>query len=245
MKQIVGWVVAGIIILAAAPVKAQTSTNVDFLTLRLNIALKCITNSEDSSVFGDAGARINSKDIIQLLSGRRSFPLEKIFDGNGTPIPHLAGAVMSNFTSNAKLLILQALGTNHGQVFVVVRDGHPPVDYDVSEYFTFNKRGFDSLGTNQVVRNNGLSSNSGTAALYLEEVTFDNLAAGGGGDRVAFAVDGFAKEKRTSVIVRGEEIDSDAVKSLESDVAGTGDLSNNFAVIRGTISASGATKEAK
>src|SRR5213594_814204 len=119
MKKIIG--LTTLIFIVAIQAEAQTSSNVDFATLHLQIALKCFTNLDSSApTLGEGAARITSKDIVAMLSGRRSFPLGKIFDGNGTPIPHLGAAVMTNFNSNAKLLLLQALGTNHGNVFIVV-----------------------------------------------------------------------------------------------------------------------------
>ena len=62
---------------------------------------------------------------------------------------------------------------------------------------------------------------------------------------MAFAVDGLTKERRGPVTVKGEVIDSEETKGLTSDVAGTGTVTNNFAVIQGTISASGSTHETK
>jgi hypothetical protein len=189
--------------------------------------------------------RLTSKDIIQLLSGRLSFPIGKIFDGSGTAIPHRGAAVMTNFTTSAKLMLLQALGTNHGITYIVVRDGRPAIDYDVSDYFTFTKRGFENTGTNEVVRENTGLRNPDSTAVYVLDVRFDNLAQGGGGDRVAFDVDGFAKERRGPVTVKGEVIDESVAKDIKSDVAGTGSISGNFTVLRGSIDATGAAKETK
>jgi len=246
MKKIMGWSIISVFVLAASQVSAQTNTNVDFATLRLQIALRCFTNSDTGGTFNESGAlRINSKDIIQTLSGRLAFPLGKILDGDGTPIPHRGAAVMSNYTSNAKLLLIQALGTNHGIAYVVVRDGRPPIDYDVSDYFTFTKRGFEASVTNRVTGSSGNPTNPDTTSVYVEDITFDNLATSGGGDRVAFHVDGFTKERRGAVKVKGAIVDSDATKTLHGDVAGTGSISNNFSVIRGTIDASGPTHETK
>ena len=56
----------------------------------------------------------------------------------------LTPSVYRTWVSTAQVapLILQALGTNHGDTFVVIRDVRPRVDYDVSDYFTFSPRGF-------------------------------------------------------------------------------------------------------
>jgi hypothetical protein len=248
MKRIVGWATTGLLILAALQMRAQTNTNapsVDYLTSRLQFTLKGFTNSDTTGSIESGAARLNSKDIIQLLSGRLSFPLETILNGDENPIPHRAAGAMTNFSPSAKLLLLQALGTNHGANFVVVRDGRPAVDYDVSDYFTFSKRGFESTGTNQVVRTTTNPNNPITVAAYLQEVTFDNLINGGGGDRVAFRVAGFTKERRGPVKVKLEVIDDSAIKDLQSDVAGTGSLADNFMVLRGTIAATGSVKESK
>jgi len=245
MKRIIGWVVTGIFGLAVTSAKAQTDTNVDFLALRLQISLKCYTNSDAGGTVESNAVRLNSKDIIQLLSGRLTFPIGKILNGDGTPIPHRGPGTMTNYSNNAKLMLLQALGTNHGTVYVAVRDGHPRVDYDVSDYFTFNTRGFESTGTNQVVGSSANPNNPETTSLYVDEVTFDSLALGGDGDRLAFDVDGFTKERRGPVTVRNEVIDTDASKNLHADVGGTGSIAGNFMVIRGTIDASGPVHETK
>jgi hypothetical protein len=247
MKTIIGCIIAGIFIITAQS-NAQTNTNVatvDFQTLRLQITLKCFTNSDAGGPVDSSVIRLNTKDIIQLLSGRLTFPIGKILNGDGTPIPHRGPGTMTNFSNSAKLMLLQALGTNHGTTYIAVRDGHPRVDYDVSDYFTINKRGFEEAGTNEVVGANANTNNPDTTAVYLEEVTFDNLINGGGGDRVAFAVDGFTRERRGPVTVKTEVIDDSASKNLNSSVAGTGSIAGNFTVIQGTIGASGPQHETK
>jgi hypothetical protein len=248
MKNIINWGIMGIFILAGAQMRAQTNTNVatvSFQTLRLQITLKAFTNSDAGGPVDSSAMRLNTKDIVQLLSGRLTFPIGTILNGDETPIPHRGPGTMTNFSNSAKLMVLQALGTNHGTTYITVRDGRPSVDYDVSDYFTFNKRGFESTGTNQVVGGTASTSNPDTTAVYLEEVTFDNLVNGGGGDRVAFRVDGFARERRGPVTVKKEVIDDDASKNLNSSVAGTGSLAGNFTVIQGTITASGPAYETK
>src|SRR5689334_17360053 len=140
MKNAIAWAAAAVLIISTAPGTNAQTTNVDFFTLNLNIGLTAATNNtpvtnDDNTVTADSGQiKITSASIIQLLSGRRSFPLGKIIDGNSNAIPHLGAAVMTNFSKSAKLLLLQALGTNHGSTFVIIRDGKPRVDYDVSEY---------------------------------------------------------------------------------------------------------------
>ena len=65
------------------------------------------------------------------------------------------------------------------------------------------------------------------------------------GDRVAFEVDGPAKERRGPVTLKHEQIDPDAIKDLQSNVAGNGSLTGHFTVLTGSINASGPVKESK
>jgi hypothetical protein len=236
-------------ILAAAQMNAQ-NTNLDFLVLNLNIDLKAYTNGIPGTNGNIASVKsgtdkINSKEIIQLLSGRRSFPLRKGFSGQGDAIFVRGAAVTSNFTSNAKLLIVQGLATNSESFFVVVRDGHPPVDYDVTEFFSFNRRGFESLSDTRVetVKLDLDTGETTSTRVYVEEFSFDD---NGGADRVAFLVDGFTTEAKGPVKLKGVVIDPEATRSLLASVAGTGVISsNNFVVLKGNINAIGARHERK
>jgi hypothetical protein len=252
MKYALAWVAAVILVLSSAARTSAQSTNVDYVVLNLNIGLTANTNgvpvtNDDNTVTLDSGQfRINSSTIIQLLSGRRSFPLGKIIDGNSNAIPHLGAAVMTNFSKSARLLLLQALGTNHGSTFIVVRDGKRHVDYDVSEYFTFDARGFSPAAGDHVDTSAKLDLNTGeqtTTRVYVGEFSFDNNASDI--DRFAFTVDGLTTEQRTSVSARNDIIDFDATRTLNANVAGTGIVSNNFAVLKGFINANGARRETK
>jgi len=245
MKKIIGWLTMGIFVFAALRSMAQTNTNVDYLTLRAQITLMCVTNADSGGDVAETGsARINSRDIIQLLSEKLAFTLNKFTNGDGVVAPQRGPAAHPTYSSKAKLLIMQPLGTNHGEPFIVVRDGRPAVDYIVNDYFAISKRGFENL-TNQVVRGNPNLNNPDYTAIYITDVTFDNQVHSDGGDRVAFLVDGSAKERRGTVTVKHEIIDSDAVKDLQSTVAGNGSLAGHFTVLTGSINASGPVKESK
>jgi hypothetical protein len=257
MKNAIAWVAAAILALSTAPRTNAQTTNVDFVTLNLNIGLTAMTNNtpvtnDDNTVTADSGQiKISSASIIQLLSGRRSFPVGTILDGNSNAIPHLGAAVMTNFSKSAKLLVLQALGTNHGGIFVVIRDGKHPVDYDVSEYFDFNPRGFSPVEGNHIDTKAKLDLDTGeqtATRVYVNEFSFDDTpGTPDASDRVAFTVEGLTTEQRTSVSSRGGDlIDSDTTRSLNANsVAGTGVLSNNFSVLKGFINANGARHETK
>jgi hypothetical protein len=257
MKNAIAWVAAAILVLStAARTNAQT-TNIDFFTLNLNIGLTAVTNNapitnDDNTVTADSGQlKITSASIIQLLSGRRSFPLGKIIDGSSNAIPHLGAAVMTNFSKSAKLLVLQGLGTNHGSIFVVIRDGKHRVDYDVSEYFSFSPRGFSPFEGDHVDTSAKLDLTTGeqtTTRAYVNDFSFDDTpGTPDASDRVAFTVDGLTTEQRISISSRGGDlIDSDTTRSLNANsVAGTGVISNNFAVLKGFINAAGARHETK
>src|SRR5580765_4077383 len=88
MKKTIGWLTISIFVFAAFRSTAQTITNVDYLTLRVQIALMCLTNADSGGDVAETGsARLNSKDIIQLLSEKLSFTLNKFTNGNGIVAP--------------------------------------------------------------------------------------------------------------------------------------------------------------
>lgn len=243
-----------VIVLSITAAVAQTGTNVDYLTLNLNILLNATTNgtpdTNGSIVSSKSGTlRITSASIIDLLSGRRSFPLGKIVDGSGNTIPHRGPAVMTNFSNAARLLLMQGLGTNHDSVFVVVRDGHRPVNYDVSEYFTFNIRGFPPAPDNTVATTNNLDLDTGeetSTRVSVNEFSFDDTPeTPDAPDRFAFTVDGFTTEQTAPVSSRGTLIDPAAIRFLNSTVSGTGIITNTLAVLKGTIVANGPRRESK
>jgi hypothetical protein len=233
---------------------AQTSTNVDYLTLNLNITLTATTNgtpdTNGSIVSSKSGTmRITSASIIDLLSGRRSFPLGKIVDGDGNIRPHLGAAVMTNYSNAARLLLMQGLGTNHDSVFVVVRDVRPPVNYDVSEYFTINTRGFPPATDTTVASTNNVdldTTEETSTRVSVTEFSFDDTPeASDAPDRFAFTVDGFTTEQKAPVSFRGAVIDPGATRMLTSTVAGTGIITNTLAVLKGSIIANGPRHESK
>lgn len=233
---------------------AQTSTNVDYLTLNLVITLTATTNgtpdTNGSIVTSKSGmSKINSGTIIDLLSGRRSFPLGKIVNGQGNTVPHLGPAVRTNYSNAARLLLMQALGTNHGSVFVVIRDGRPAVDYDVSAFFNFNTRGFPPAADDTVASTNHFDLDTGeeiSTRVLINELSFDDTPANPNApDRFAFTVDGFTTEQTAPVSFRGEVIDPGAVRVLTSTVAGTGIITNTLAVLKGSITANTPRHESK
>jgi hypothetical protein len=233
---------------------AQTSTNVDYLTLNLSISLTATTNgapdTNGSIVTSKSGTlKITSASIIDLLSGRRSFPLGKIVDSDGNTRPHLGAAVMTNYSNAARLLIMQGLGTNHDSVFVVIRDVRPPVNYDVSEYFTINTRGFAPATDDTVATTNNFdldTSEETSTRVLVNEYSFDDTPeTPDAPDRFAFTVDGFTAEQKAPVSSRGTTIDPGATRLLTSTVSGTGIITNTLAVLKGTIVANGARHETK
>jgi len=235
--------------------QAQTNTNVHYLTLHLNVALIAHTNGVPETNGNLATAtsgtvRLTTKDVIQALSNKVVFPVIKVMHVDGYAIPALGAGVRTNFSNAARLLILQGLGTNHGRFFVVIRDGRPPVDYDVSDYFIFSRRGF-SPATGDTVTAGTLNLDDGTevsSQVYLGVFEFDNSAF----DRrdttkTAFTVDGFTTARKNSVRQRGVLVDGSATRSLGASVAGTGMLgsADAFAVLRGNINAGAPRHEIK
>jgi hypothetical protein len=251
MKTTIAWVV---IVVSLTTAVAQASTNVDYLTLNLNIALTATTNgvpdTNGSIVTSKSGTmKITSASIIDLLSGRRSFPLGKIVDGNGNAIPHRGAAVMTNFSNAARLHLMQGLGTNHDSIFVVVRDVRPQVNYDVSEYFSINTRGFAPATDTTVATTNNFdldTTQETSTRVSVTEFSFDDTPdSPDAPDRFAFTVDGLTTEQIAPVSFRGEVIDPGTVRLLNANVAGTGIVTNTLAVLKGSIVANGARHESK
>jgi hypothetical protein len=251
MKTTIAWVV---IVVSLTTAVAQTSTNVDYLTLNLNIALTATTNgvpdTNGSIVTSKSGTmKITSASIIDLLSGRRSFPLGKIVNGDGNTVPHLGAAVMTNFSNGARLLLMQGLGTNHGSTFVVVRDVRPQINYDVSEYFSINVRGFAPATDTSVATTNNFdldTTQETSTRVSVTEFSFDvSPEASDAPDRVAFTVDGLTTEQRAPVSFRGDVIDPGTTRLLNANVAGTGIVTNTLAVLKGSIVANGARHESR
>ena len=256
------WIVLASSIAAAVQGWAQgvlINTNVDYLTLNLNITLTANTNgtpeTNGSIVTSKSSTlKINSGSIIDLLSGRRSFPLGKILNGQGNTVPHLGPAVRTNYSNAARLLLMQGLGTNHGSIFVVIRDGRPPVDYDVSDYFSFNTRNFSPAPDSTVASTNHFDLDTGeeiSTRVLLNEFSFDDTPANPNApDRFAFTVDGFTTEQTAPVSFRPSFFpvtltDPGVMRLLTSTVGGTGIITNTFAVLKGTLLGNGARHETR
>src|SRR4029077_1763835 len=103
-------------------------------------------------------------------------------------------------------------------------------NYDVSEYFSFNTRGFPPAADTTVANTNNLdldTSEQTATTVSLNEFSFDDTPeAPDAPDRFAFTVDGLATEQKAPVSFRGEVIDPSATRLLNSTVAGTGIITN-------------------
>jgi hypothetical protein len=250
MKAIMGWAItASVMAFGVSTINAQTNTNVvpkvQFIRLNLNINLLANTNGTPETngsiaTVRDGGIRLTSKRIIDLLEGLVVFPIEKLIDGSGVPRPHLGAGVMTNFTANARLVLLQALGTNHGQSFIAIRDR--TIDYYVSQYFSFDRRGFPGFADDFVTASGRLNQDNGIASetrVYLGQFSFDDRPANAdAADRVAFIVDGYTVETRQSIRSGGQVIDPGlTISQINTNAVGTGAVSNSFAVLHGSVSA--------
>ena len=246
MKAIKGCAIAAsMLTLAVSTTQAQTNTNLLFLRLNLSINLLARTNGTPETngsiaTVSNGAIRLTSARIINLLEGLVVFPIEKMFDGSGVPRPHLGAGVMTNFTANAKLVLLEALGTNNGQSFIAIRDRG--IDYDASQYFGFDRRGFPGFAEDFVTVSARLNQDNGSASetrAYLGEFTFDDRPGNSGAaDRVTFMVDGFTVETRQSIRSGGQIIDpGSTISQITANAAGTGGVSNSFAVLNGFVRA--------
>ena len=225
-----------------------SSTNVLYQSLNLNISLTATTNgiveTNGNLVTSKPGnTKITSKTIISLLDSKVVFPLGKRMHIDGYAIPDLGAGVMTNFSKNAKLMFLQGLATNHGAFFVIIRDGKPSVDYDVSIYFRFDRQRFlPAIGDTVTTYNLNLDDGSDNSTeLYLGELEFDNNAFEPSTNKIAFEVAGPTTARKSPVLDNGVTVDPSAVRSLSSQVSGTGILGapEAFAVLRGSINANG------
>src|SRR5438105_135541 len=120
--------------LAAGIPAAKAQTNLEYWAEQLNISLTGLTNGvpQTNGIVASlrAGAlRISSKEIIQALQNKPVFAISKgiatnFFTTNAFPIFTSTNAA---YSSAAKLMLLQPLGTNDLSSLLVIRDQQPPV----------------------------------------------------------------------------------------------------------------------
>jgi hypothetical protein len=123
-----------------------------------------------------------------------------------------------SFSKAAKLMIVVPAGG--GSPSFIVRDGG--TDTDVSDFF--------GTGSSDVVSN-------GKQQYEIFTLSFDN---GAGTD---FDVNGFATDHIGKVNGKDTGVLDDQVTSFNSSVSGTGDANGSFAILKGTVNASGAKGE--
>ena len=243
--------------LAAGIPQAKAQTNLEYWTEQLNISLTGLTNGvpQTNGIVARVRAvsiRITSKEIIQALQNKPVFAISKgiatnFFATNAFPILTSTNAA---YSSAAKLMLLQPLGTNDLSSLLVIRDQQPPVDYEVSAYFHLGKESFDGRANNLVSqgRLDLVHDLAMTVDYGIERMVFDdNAVSASPPPGTYFDVQGFTREQQFS-LTRGDQVlGHHLTKAAATQVAGTGQVGSaeGFTVLRGTIALSGGRHEFK
>jgi hypothetical protein len=167
-------------------------------------------------------------------------------------VTNLVGAVVDSQPTNtvsatgAKLLLVSGL-TNDSSSMVVVRNGKPAVDYDVSRYFRFfpwtGMGGADKVKSGTLNLKNNQLAGTQTSVMDFE---FDSSAFDSS-TNTAYDVSGYTIAQKSSLVEKGKVVSKSVTKSAEATVAGIGQLvsTNAFVVLKGTVSLSGGKHEVK
>lgn len=159
-------------------------------------------------------ARITTKDVIQALSG---------VNGSVTnPV----------FSKSAQLLFKMDTTSSNNTQILVVRDGKPKVDTDVTGFFGFNDL-VSINGANVVISSATVTTNFKISKHNLNEFDF----AGSG---LSFEVAGFSAETKKSLV----GLNVTVTQAASADVLGSGSTSTADVVIHGGIALGGGRLEA-
>jgi hypothetical protein len=253
------------LILSPSNAQTFGTTNFDFWVQNFNLTLTGygngtpVTNGIVARV-QPAQTRISSSDIINALKYQTVYTLGKALATNVTIVTNVVSKTnvyttnvvveavqvptyYSNvvYSSSAKLLIKDRIDTNGLPSLLVIRDGVPSVDYVINDYFQIRPISFDGRSQNFVF--------SGKVDIVHDLVDGTNFRIRGftfnskgltntPPQDSFFDVSGFATDRVGSLTEKGVIIGTRITLSSSTPVAGTGQLAgtNNFAVLRGTIS---------
>jgi hypothetical protein len=213
--------------------------------------------------------RITSRDIVDSLSNQSAYLLERasrdvvasvttnnvpdapdIVVTNYVSVAYLvsgAAPVVPSYSAQARLMLLEPLGvaSQLAAPMVVVRDGNPPVDFVVDQYFELANV-FPVAEADFAVVTGKFDVLHELASVTRSAITaYAFSAPEGGATPITFNVGGYTTERVQAVILTNTAIDSGAVKSLNAAVAGTGNVgaSSPFCVLRGSVSGQGGKLE--
>ena len=249
-------------------VGAGAQTNLEYWAHDLKIALTGRTNGvpRTNGIIARVRAdtvKFSSRDIISALANKQVFAISKGFTNLTVVVTNKVDKTNSYTTNNitmalpvftpttvaayspkARLLLLEPLGTNGLSPLIVIRDGEPPVDYNVTDYVQLSSTSFDGRTDGFVTAGRlDLAHNLLSVTDYgIQRLVFDE-----NGFRVwpplgtYFDVQGLDTERRFSLIEKGRVIDNSVMKSAISRVAGKGQIArtNGLAVVSGLILISG------
>lgn len=176
----------------------------------LNYTLTCWADGTAKSI------RVTTKDVINALNGL-------------TPIGASNALAL---TKSAQLLIkLDTTASNNTQT-VVVRDGKPKVDVDVSEFFSFNDLTAIN-GAAVTISSATVTTNFKISTHNLNEFDFE-------GATLSFDLAGFTAETKRNLITGNGTV----TQTATADVLGSGTASTADVVIHGTVALGGGRLEA-
>ena len=255
-------------LLAMGVVGAGAQTNLEYWAHDLKIALTGRTNGvpRTNGIIARVRAdtvKFSSRDIISALANKQVFAISKGFTNLTVVVTNKVDKTNSYTTNNitmalpvftpttvaayspkARLLLLEPLGTNGLSPLIVIRDGEPPVDYNVTDYVQLSSTSFDgrtdgfvTAGRLDLAHNLLSVTDYGIPRLVFDENGFRVWPPLG----TYFDVQGLDTERRFSLIEKGRVIDNSVMKSAISRVAGKGQIArtNGLAVVSGLILISG------
>lgn len=217
---------------------AQTTNSV----LNVNFTL---TGFRQNSSGGTSPVRINTRDILNVLTGIPNVTSVQVFDTNGAPVLDTNGAPTFEFTTNgvfdfsprtrAKLVLLTQVGSTTPLFAVRTVINRTNVDTDISAYMSF---------LNPPNIGNFNAETNGTVSSARQQYTIDEyyFNSGNGAD---FDVSGYTMINSGNVNARGVGMVPGVVRTANSAVSGVGHVNGPFAVLKGTVNASGGAVEVK
>lgn len=263
------------ILLTIASALADTNTVVYCQMRPLNISLAGWTGeplrTNGILAFTQAGeVRISSLDLIAALAGKPVYTLQKALTNwvtltiihNPKPIPDVivtnylqraylvqGPAVFTNFSSNARLFLLEPLSVNSPGAIPVIRDGTPAIDYSISDYLTVENVSFANTPRDAVIRSakyDTLHDLVDSTEVAIKSFVFDDRAQGQALHK-SFQVQGLASEHVASVTFTNALFGVPAGRLMSASVSGIGMVgpSNVFAVFHGAATASEGKLELK
>jgi hypothetical protein len=232
-------VISGLLAAGVAQTYAQTTNS----EVTLNIALsgfQQVTTTDQSTNTNPVKATgaISSKSIIKALSGATNgFTTTEVVTTNGTIVTTnevQTPIIVKTFAANAKLIMFfrdNAQGNGGPTFFVREVIGRTNVDTDVSGFF--NASTYGKVGVAK-----------GKLEYDLLSFSFDNGKTGTA-NGVYVSVNGFMTVNKANLKSKTLGTGTNVVSSFSGTGAGSATLGLNNAIVKGTVSGTGATLDVK